>query len=136
MKNWIPGIFLSVALAACLTAASCEKYILPRLECDTDTIWAPAEGGLFDVTISSNVSWAFDAETIFTWIWIDVSYAENDYVDTDYPIQIKISASEQTSDRECVMKFTSTTLSRILVIEQKGTGIEPEPEPEGGGNSE
>jgi hypothetical protein len=130
MKKWIPGIFLSIAVAACLMAASCEKYILPRLECDTDTIWAPVEGGLFNVTISSNVSWAFDAETIFSWIWIDVSYAENEYVDTDYPIQIKVSASEQSSDRECVMKFTSTTLARQLVVYQKGTGIEPEPEPD------
>ena len=130
MKKWIPGIFLSVAVAACLLAASCEKYILPRLECDTDTIWAPVEGGLFDVVISSNVDWAFDAESIYSWIWMDVSYGENNYEDIDYPIHIKISASEQASDRECVMKFTSTTLSRKLVIEQKGTGIEPEPEPE------
>ena len=97
--------------------------------------WIP---GIFlsvaDVVISSNVNWAFDAESIYSWIWLDVSYGENNYEDIDYPIQIKISASEQSSDRECVMKFTSTTLSRKLVIEQKGTGIEPEPE--GGGNSE
>ena len=125
MKKWIPGILLSVVLAACLLASSCEKYILPHLECDTDTIWAPVEGGLYDAVITSNVDWAFDAETIYSWIWIDVSYGENDYEESEYPIQIRISKSEETSDRECVMVFTSTTLSRKLVIEQKGTGIEP-----------
>ena len=140
MKMRIPGIFTVVALAMCMLAGSCEKYILPRLECDTDTIWAPAEGGYFDAAITSNVNWAFDAETIFTWIWIDVTFGENDYVETVYPIKIKVSKNEDEADRECVMEFYSTTLTRKLVVEQKGTGIEPEPEPEpepdSGDNSE
>ena len=126
MKKWIPGILFSVVVAACMLPASCEKYILPKLECDTDTIWAPVDGGTFQAAITSNVDWSFDAESIYTWIWIDVSFGENDYEETVYPINIKVSKNTDAADRECVMVFASKTLSRKLVIEQKGNGIDPE----------
>ena len=133
MKKWLAPVFFVCAAAVAFCTVSCEKYALPRLECDTDTIWAPVEGGIYNAVISSNVRWAFTGEQIPEWIYIDVKYGEPKYVDTDYPIQIKVSKSKEADARESVMEFTSATLIRKLVVEQEGTGIEPEPEPETGG---
>jgi len=107
---------------------SCEKYMLPRLECDTDTIWAPIEGGLYNVTLTSNVRWAFDGTTIEKWIYIDVTNGQSDYEDVDYKLQVKVSANDTESDRECVMEYSSTTLAHKLVVEQAGPEV---PEDEG-----
>ena len=97
-----------------------------------DTIWAPVDGGLFDAVISCNVKWSFASGTIPGWIYVDVTNADPSYADTDYPIKVKVSENNDSADRECVLEFSSLTLNRKLVVEQKGTGVEPEPEPDTG----
>ena len=136
MRKWITGICFASLVAVCVCVSSCEKYALPKLTCDVDTIRAPQAGGEFRATITSNVKWSFSSETIPSWIYIDVQFGQSDYVDADYPINIRVKKNEDGEDRTAVMQFTSATLSRKLVVEQKGTGVEPEPEPEpeeGGG---
>ena len=124
MRKWLKQVFGGAAAvfaaAVCLSTASCEKYILPRLECDIDTIWAPVEGGLYEVTISSNVKWMFDIMTIGKWITIDVQEGSSDYADAEYPLKVQVKANDTGAERECVMNYTSTTLSRYLVVEQEG----------------
>ena len=132
MRKWITGICLVVLVAVCACVTSCEKYALPKLTCDVDTIRAPQAGGEFQATITTNVKWAFSFETIPDWIYIDVQFGQSDYFDTDYPINIRVKANEDAADRTVALQYTSATLSRKLVVEQKGTGVEPEPE-EGGG---
>ena len=130
MKNWIIGLCFSALVTAGLFATSCEKYALPKVECNIATIWAPAAGGTYDAVITSNVRWAFSSETVPTWIYIDVKDGSGDYVETEFPIKIKVSANKDAEARNCVMEFTSMTLIRKLVVEQEGTGIIPDPEPE------
>lgn len=128
MKKWqVQMVFVCLAVVA-LCSVSCEKYALPRLECNIDTIWSPVEGGMYDVVVSSNVTWSFNSESIQDWIYIDTKFGEPQYTDTDYPVKVRVSQNEDASDRECVMEITSMTLNRKLVVKQKGTGIEPEPE--------
>lgn len=132
MKKWLIGLCFSALVAACLFSTSCEKYALPHLECNIDTIQAPVAGGTYDICISSNVKWAFSSETVPDWVYIDVKDGNGGYVDTDYPAKVKVYQNKEAADRECVMVFTSATLRRKLVVEQKGTGVEPEPEQGGG----
>lgn len=124
MKKWFISAFgaslAAVLVLACLGTASCEKYILPHLESNVDTIWAPAGGGLYDVTISSNVRWMFDPGTIESWVNVDIQDGSSDYAEAEYPLKVKVKANDTGADRECVMTFTSATLSRNIVVEQKG----------------
>lgn len=134
MKKWLIGLCFSALVAACLFSTSCEKYALPYLACNIDTIQAPVAGGVYDALITSNVRWAFSSETVPEWIYIDVKDGNGGYVDTEFPLKIKVYENKDAADRTSVMVFTSATLSRKLVVEQKGTGVEPEPEQgEGGG---
>ena len=132
MRKWITGICFVALVAVCACVTSCEKYALPKLVCDTDTIRAPQAGGQYPVTITSNVKWAFSPETIPAWIYIDVQFGQSDYVETDYPITIKVKENVDGAGRTVVMQFTSATLSRKLVVEQKGTGVYV-PDDSGGG---
>ena len=129
MKKWIPGLAFAVVLAACMMAASCEKYALPKLECDTDTICAPVQGGLYNVVLTTNVRWMIDGNSIPKWVYIDVKDGNGNYTDTDYNLSVKVSESEEPEKRTAVINYSTQTLSGKLVIEQEGTGIEPEPDP-------
>ena len=124
MKKWFISACEAVAAAAVLVAslstASCEKYILPHLDCTLDTIWAPLEGGTYKISISSNVSWKFDLPSIPAWASVDVTFGQSDYEEAVYPIKVEIQPNDGESDRNGVMKYSSQTLSRTLVISQKG----------------
>ena len=124
MKKWFLSACEAVAAAAVIVAslstASCEKYILPHLNCTLDTIWAPLEGGTYHVTISSNVSWKFELTTIPAWASVDVTYGQSDYEEAVYPIQIEVQPNDGDSGRNGVIKYSSQTLTRTLVISQTG----------------
>ena len=122
MKKWLISLLVaSAALAVMLSAASCEKYILPRLESNIDTIQAPVAGGVFDITITSNVRWIMDDLKIDDWINVDVKYGESDYEEVEFPIKVTVQPNETGSKRTCVMTYASATLSRNLVVEQEGS---------------
>ena len=113
-------IAASVVLMAALSAVSCEKYILPRLDCSLDTIWAPVEGGVYNITITSNVNWVFELPSIPAWTSVDVTSGNSDFKETVYPIKVVVQSNVGGPDRSGVMKYSSQTLSRTLVISQKG----------------
>ena len=123
MKKWFISACGAVAATAltlsCLCTSSCEKYIIPRLECDNDTIRATAVGGIYEVTISSNVRWMFDDSSIGNWINIDVKDGSSDYADAEYPLKVTVKANDTGAARECAMTYASATLSRLLVVEQE-----------------
>ena len=124
MKKWFlsacEAVVAAAVLVASLSTASCEKYILPHLDCTLDTIWAPLEGGTYRISISSNVSWSFDLPSIPAWASVDVTFGKSDYEEAVYPITVEVQPNDGESDRTGVLKYTSQTLSRTLVISQKG----------------
>lgn len=125
MKKWFLSACEAVAVAAILVAslstASCEKYILPHLDCTLDTIWAPLEGGTYKISISSNVSWSFELSSIPAWASVDVTFGKSDYEEAVYPINVEVQPNDGESDRSGVLKYSSQTLTRTLVISQKGS---------------
>ena len=124
MRKWISGICFVALVAVCASVTSCEKYALPKLTCDVDTIRVPQSGGDFQATITSNVKWSFTFSKIPEWIYIDVQFGQSDYVDTDYPINIKVKKNDEAEGRTAVLEFSSATLIRKLVIEQQGIGTD------------
>ncbi len=116
------GVFAALCLlaAAAFLPVSCEKYIIPRLDCDTDTIFATVDGGLYDVHLNANVRWAFDDTSIADWVSVDVKSGASDYETVDYLLQVRVKANDTGAGRECTMNYTSTTLSRTLVVQQQG----------------
>ena len=133
MRKWLISVCKAVAVAfvaaACFAAVSCERYILPRLDCSVDTLWVPIEGGSYDITITSNVEWSFEYSTVPKWTSFDVMYGQSDYVEVTYPITVVVQPNEGDSDRLSEIIFSSQTLSRTLVVDQKGPVVTPE-EPE------
>ena len=116
------GVFAELFLlaAAAFLPVSCEKFIIPRLDCDTDTIFAPVDGGLYDVHITANVRWAFDETGIQDWVDVDVTSGESDYETVEHPLQVRVKANDTGAERTCAMTYSCTTLSRTLVVQQKG----------------
>lgn len=113
--------FAGIALAAgVLCTASCERYILPRLDSDTDTIWAPLSGGVFDVVFTSNVKWMIDVGSIADWITIAPRGGESDYEEMTYLLKVDVAANSAGEARKCNITYTSLTLARTLVVEQEG----------------
>lgn len=129
MRKWIISVCKAVAVAfvaaACFGTISCEKYILPRLDCSVDTIWAPIEGGTFDITMTSNVEWSFEYSTVPKWVSFDLMYGQSDYVEVTYPIKVEVQPNDDGSDRLTEIIFSSQTLSRTLVVDQKGLAVAP-----------
>ena len=124
MKKWFisacEAVVAAAVLVASLSTASCEKYILPHLDCTLDTIWVPLEGGTYHVTISSNVSWKFELTSTPAWASVDVTYGQSDYEEAVYPIQIDVQPNDGDSGRNGAIKYSSQTLTRTLVISQTG----------------
>ena len=124
MKKWFlsacEAVVAAAVLVASLSTASCEKYILPHLDCTLDTIWAPLEGGTYQVTISSNVSWKFELTSIPAWASVDVTYGQSDYEEAVYPIKVEVQPNDGDSGRNGAIKYSSQTLTRTLVISQTG----------------
>ncbi len=116
------GVFAALFLlaAAAFLPVSCEKYIIPRLDCDTDTIFAPVDGGLYDVHLTGNVRWAFDEASIQDWVEVDVTSGESDYETVDQLLQVRVEANDTGAERTCAMTYSCTTLSRTLVVQQRG----------------
>lgn len=128
MKNWIIGLGFAAALVAALCATSCEKYALPKLELDNDTICAPISGGVYEVTLTSNVRWMFDAGAIPSWVYMTPTDGRSDYVDASYKIQVSIDENKTEEARVAVIQCTTLTLSRKLVIEQEGPEVPETPD--------
>ncbi|MBO4558383.1 MAG: BACON domain-containing protein [Bacteroidales bacterium] len=128
MKKWFLPACLCALLAVCLGTASCEKYALPKLEMSADTLRVPLEGGLFDVTLTSNVRWMFDTGSIPEWIYIDTTYGQSDYEEVDYTLSVKVKENKDGEARKAVMTYSSLTLARTFVVEQAGPEIPAEPE--------
>ena len=125
MKKWFLSACEAVAVAAIFVAgfasSSCEKFILPHVDCSIDTLWAPVEGGIYDITISSNVSWTIDLSSVPDWASVDVTYGTGDYEEAVYPIKVEVQPNDGGSDRSGAIKYSSQTLSRALVISQSGS---------------
>ena len=117
-KQLIPILFCS--LVAFMCAASCEKYALPKLEFSRDTLQVPLEGGVFEVALTSNVRWAFDAGSIGSWISIDSKNGDGGYQDTKFPINLTVQPNEEGQERKCTVSVSSQTLTRKLVVVQDG----------------
>lgn len=130
MKKWITGFCVIASLAALMFAPSCEKYILPKLECSPDTIRTSPQGGVYEVVLSSNVTWMITAAAIPKWVSIDVTRGSSDYVEVDYRLNVTVQANEGEAPRTAQIKYSSATLSRKLVIEQEGTDPADTPDEE------
>ena len=125
MRKWLTKVraaSVAVLLATVLlSAASCEKYILPRLDCDKDTIWAAVGGGLYDVTLTSNVKWMIDDGRMADWVTIDNLGGESDYKEVTYLLKVNVAENATGAERKCDISYSSATLSRKLVVVQEGS---------------
>ncbi len=129
MTKWITGLCIIAALALLMFAPSCEKYVLPKLECSPDTIQVPVQGGIYEVVLTSNVKWIFDRVRIPSWISVDVPGGQSDYVEAKYHVHLTVQENPGSNARTGQITYSSATLSKKLFVEQAGSGEES---PEGG----
>lgn len=116
MKKSLLFVILCSILAVSLASlSSCEKYVLPELSANPDTLIFPATGGPLEMNVTSNVSWSIDIIPGYdTWLTCSPNSGRGDCTVT---ITAPANTGAQIS-KEYSIK--SETITRKLLIIQEG----------------
>ena len=114
-------IILTTVLAVISGAlfSSCEKYVLPELSFEPDTLLFTAAGGTRTVSLHSNVSWEAGINrsdaTYVDWITFTPTFGDGD-------CEIEVTLPENTSGpmRSLTFDIKSETISHTFTIIQEG----------------
>lgn len=113
MKKAI-AITIPVLAALCIVQhfTSCEKYVLPAVDVEPDSLLFRTSPDSSTVSVSANVVWKADVSTGQE--WVTVSPARGD---GDGSLNIKVAASKD-SCRTATVTITSETIRRSIFIKQ------------------
>ena len=121
MKRFILPVCFTAVIAVCLFFCnSCEKYILPELSLDQDTITVPISGGEYNITFTSNVKWTIDESSAGKWLRFSEITGSSDYQLVKYEITLTVDANETGAARSQSVPITTTSLSKSIFVQQDG----------------
>ena len=115
-------IIILTAVLAVISGAllpSCEKYVLPELSFDPDTLYFTTAGGTQTVQLHSNVTWEAGINrsdaTYVDWITFTPTFGDGD-------CEIEVTLPENTSGpmRSLTFDIKSETISHTFTIIQEG----------------
>jgi len=128
MKRTILPFCLTAVIALCMILCNaCEKYVLPEISIDQDTINVPMSGGKYNIKVTTNVQWTIDEFGMGKWIRFSEITGSNDYQMTDYEITMTVDANDTGEPRSQVVPITTASFEKKIFVYQEG----PEPELEG-----
>ena len=117
IKSLIPAAALAAAGICTASLQSCERYVLPELSFEPDTLTFTALGGTLPVELNCNVVWSVSTSN---WLDTDILHGEGSSV-------INVTALPNTGrSRKATADFKTETIKRSLVVLQEGS--EPDPE--------
>lgn len=115
IRSIIPAAALVAAGICAASLQSCERYVLPELSFEPDTLTFTALGGTLPVELNCNVVWSVSTST---WLDTDVLHGDGSCI-------INVTALPNTGrSRKATADFKTETIKRSLVVLQEGT--EPE----------
>ena len=118
IRSIIPAAALVAAGICAASLQSCERYVLPELSFEPDTLTFTALGGTLPVELNCNVVWSVSTSTV--WLDTDILHGEGSSV-------INVTALPNTGrSRKATADFKTETIKRSLVVLQEGS--EPDPE--------
>ena len=115
IRSIIPAAALVAAGICAASLQSCERYVLPELSFEPDTLTFTALGGTLPVELNCNVVWSVSTSN---WLDTDILHGEGSCI-------INVTALPNTGrSRKATADFKTETIKRSLVVLQEGT--EPE----------
>ena len=120
----IPTILVSVllVLAAAAQFTGCEKYVLPDLSIELDTLRFNAMADSADIFLTTNVISKTEAEQGSEWI---TSWPE--WFDESATVTIYVRENTGQAERTGILYFKSEAIEKKLVVIQAGaSGSSPE----------
>jgi hypothetical protein len=119
-KSSLFGILLAVLAALAVTLPSaCEKYVLPELSFEPDTLFFTAAGGTQTLSLNSKVEWEAEINrSEDTWVeWITFTPT---FSDGDCDVQGTLADNTAGPLRSLSFDIKSETLKHTLTIIQEG----------------
>ncbi|MCL2289161.1 MAG: BACON domain-containing protein [Bacteroidetes bacterium] len=103
-------------IAGAFTACNGKEY--PFLNIDTTTIYASAEGGIFQIAVSSNGGWTVVVQGAENNLWLTLAKASgiNDGV-----ITVNITENAYFTARSATVKISMGSLNEYVLVSQKAT---------------
>lgn len=115
IRSIIPAAALAAAGICAASLQSCERYVLPELSFEPDTLTFTALGGTQPVELNCNVVWSVSTSN---WLDTDVLHGDGSCI-------INVTALPNTGrSRKATADFKTETIKRSLVVLQEGS--EPE----------
>lgn len=118
IRSIIPAAALAAAGICTASLQSCERYVLPELSFEPDTLTFTALGGTQPVELNCNVVWSVSTSTV--WLDTDILHGEGSCVVNITALPNEGRARKATAD------FKTETIKRSLVVLQEG--IDPDTE--------
>lgn len=104
---------LTALLAVLFLSASCEKYILPKIELGTDSLFFAAAADSATVSVTANVDWKLVFKSG------DASFVLITPSEGSENGEIKVRVSDAVKDEaECVVSVKSQIICKDLYIKQ------------------
>lgn len=119
-KSSLLGIVLTlIAAIAVALPSACEKYVLPELSFEPDTLFFTAAGGTQTLSLKSNVEWEAEINrSEDTWVeWITFTPT---FSDGDCDVQVTLADNTAGPLRSLSFDIKSETLKHTLTIIQEG----------------
>jgi hypothetical protein len=108
----IPAILLLTAVAQ---FTGCEKYVLPAISVEPDTLRFGAKADSADVYLTTNVITKPEADNNVNWI---TTWPE--WFDESSPVTIYVKENTGSAARTGILYFKSEALQKKLIVIQEG----------------
>lgn len=130
MKRTILPICLTAAFVLCMFFCnSCEKYVLPELTLDQDTIAVPAAGGDYTISFTTNVKWDIDDFSMVKWLDFSEFTGSSDYQLKRYEITMTVDPNDTGAPRSHVVDISTMSIEKHILVQQEGGPAEyPSPQ--------
>ncbi|MBP9987757.1 MAG: BACON domain-containing protein [Bacteroidales bacterium] len=129
MKRTILPICLTAAFVLCMFFCnSCEKYVLPELTLDQDTIIVPVAGGVYPISFTTNVKWDIDDFGMVRWLNFSEITGSSDCQLKKYVIDMTVDPNDTGAPRSFEVPITTMSLEKHLFVQQEG-GLAEYPSP-------
>lgn len=122
----LKSLFLALLAMAAIVGCQQEIEITPVLTLDKETVSVPAEGGTFDVNVTSNVDWTATMATE------GFSASPASGKASDKAVKVTVTVAENTAEEArtatMTVKADDYQLSKTVTFNQAAKAVEPEPE--------